>query len=73
MATLRYSASIEAGLREIVWEYLGYSGLICKNPLHTHWLVEVWEPASYDLSWLAYYLDLSHYNGRKHLPAYGLG
>ena len=73
VAPLRYAAAIEAALREKLGADLGYSGLICKNPLHTHWLVQVWEPASYDLSWLADYLDLSPYNGRKQLPAYGLG
>ena len=73
MAPLRYAAAIEAALREKLGADLGYSRLICKNPLHTHWLVQVWEPASYDLSWLADYLDLSPYNGRKQLPAYGLG
>ncbi|WP_406600059.1 replication initiation protein [Aeromonas caviae] len=71
VAPLRYAAAIEAALREKLGADLGYSGLICKNPLHTHWLVQVWEPASYDLSWLADYLDLSPYNGRKQLPAYG--
>ena len=73
VAPLRYAAAIEAALREKLGADLGYSGLICKNPLHTHWLVQVWEPASYDLSWLADYLDLSPYNGRKQLLAYGLG
>lgn len=73
VAPLRYAAAIEAALREKLGADLGYSGLICKNPLHTHWLVQVWESASYDLSWLADYLDLSPYNGRKQLPAYGLG
>ena len=73
VAPLRYAAAIEAALREKLGADLGYSGLICKNPLHTHWLVQVWEPASYDLSWLADYLDLSPYKGRKQLPAYGLG
>ncbi len=52
---------------------MGYSGLICKNPLHEHWLVQVWEPRLYDLAWLSDYLDLSPYNGRKSLPEYGLG
>ncbi len=73
VAPLRYAAAIEAALREKLGADLGYSGLICTNPLHTPWLVQVGEPASYDLSWLADYLDLSPYNGRKQLPAYGLG
>ena len=44
VAPLRYAAAIEAALREKLGADLGYSGLICKNPLHTHWLVQVWEP-----------------------------
>lgn len=73
VAPLRYAAAIEAALRDKLGADLGYSGLICKNPLHSHWLVQVWEPELYDLDWLADYLDLSPYNGRKQLPAYGLG
>lgn len=72
-APLRYAAAIEAALREKLGADMGYSGLICKNPLHEHWLVQVWEPRLYDLNWLADYLDLTPYNGRKQLPAYGLG
>ncbi|MFY2365656.1 replication initiation protein, partial [Klebsiella pneumoniae] len=49
------------------------SGLICKNPLHQHWLVQVWERRLYDLASLSDYLDLSSYNGRKSLPEYGVG
>lgn len=73
VAPLRYAAAIEAALREKLGADLGYSGLICKNPLHTHWLVQVWEPEPYTLDWLADYLDLSPYNGRRAMPAYGLG
>ncbi len=73
VAPLRYAAAIEAALREKLGADIGYSGLICKNPLHEHWLVQVWEPRLYDLAWLSDYLDLSPYNGRKSLPEYGLG
>lgn len=71
---LRYAASIEAALREKLGADPGYSGLICKNPLHPHWFVKVWEPHLYDLNWLEDYLDLSAYSDkRKRLPEYGLG
>ncbi|POI36262.1 replicase, partial [Klebsiella pneumoniae] len=60
-APLRYAAAIEAALREKLGADMGYSGLICKNPLHEHWLVQVWEPRLYDLAWLSDYLDLSSY------------
>jgi len=52
----------------------GYSGLICKNPLNPHWLINQWEYNLYTLDELADYLDLSPYkNKRKPLPDYGLG
>lgn len=71
---LRYAASIESALREKLGADPGYSGLICKNPLHPHWFVKVWEPHLYDLNWLHDYLDLSQFSdSRKRLPEYGLG
>lgn len=71
---LRYAASIENALREKLGADPGYSGLICKNPLHSHWQVMVWETHLYTLDWLADYLDLSPYaDKRKRLPEYGLG
>ncbi|MGL6117957.1 replication initiation protein, partial [Plesiomonas sp.] len=51
----------------------GYSGLICKNPNHTHWQIEVWQPELYTLDWLADYLDLGAANDREIIPDYGLG
>lgn len=71
---LRYAAAIEAALRDLLGADIGYSGLICKNPLHEHWQVQIWEPHSYTLNWLEDYLDLSKYSDRRRkLPEYGLG
>jgi len=71
---LRYAASVENALREKLGADPGYSGLICKNPLHSHWHVKEWETHLYSLDWLADYLDLSPYaDKRKRMPDYGLG
>lgn len=72
-APLRYAAAVENALREKLGADIGYSGLICKNPLSPHWLVSTWELKLYDLDWLADYLDLSSYSGKGRLPDYGLG
>jgi len=72
-APLRYAAAVENALREKLGADIGYAGLICKNPLNPHWQVSTWELCLYDLDWLADYVDLSAYSGRKRLPDYGLG
>ncbi len=71
---LRYAAAIEHALAVKLGADLGYAGLICKNPLHEHWDVVVWEDTSYDLGTLSDWLDLSAYSDRrKRMPDYGLG
>ena len=73
-APLRYAAAVEAGLRDKLDADIGYSGLICKNPLHGSWRVAVWQDDPYTLDELADYVDLNPYNDRrKNLPPYGLG
>ena len=72
-APLRYAAAVENALREKLGADIGYAGLICKNPLNPHWQVSTWESCLYNLDWLADYVDLSAYSGRKRLPDYGLG
>ncbi|MGL4602375.1 MAG: replication initiation protein, partial [Plesiomonas sp.] len=72
-APLKYAAAIENALRKKLGADTGYSGLICKNPNHTHWQIEVWQPELYTLDWLADYLDLGAANDREILPDYGLG
>lgn len=59
LKALKYAAAVEAGLCAKLGADRGYSGLICKNPLHTHWFVKIWETDLYSLDWLADYIELS--------------
>ncbi|MGL5666833.1 MAG: replication initiation protein [Shewanella sp.] len=59
---MRYAAAIEAALREKLGADRGYTGLICKKPLHPSWRVTTFQHYLYDLNWLADYLDLSSYD-----------
>lgn len=71
---IRYAASIDVALTKKLEADPGYAGLICKNPLHKNWNVQIWEPIPYDLHWIADYLDLEPYEDRRrHLPPIGLG
>ncbi|MDR2581789.1 MAG: replication initiation protein [Fibromonadaceae bacterium] len=71
---IRYAASVDVALTKKLNADPGYSGLICKNPLHDSWMVQTWEPYPYELGWIADYLDLEPYEDRrKHLPPIGLG
>lgn len=71
---LRYAASIDVALSLLLDADPGYSGLICKNPLHKHWNVMVFKLEPYSLGELAVNLDLEPYRDRRrHLPAIGLG
>lgn len=72
-AALRYAAAVEHALQQKLDADAAYCGLICKNPLHPHWQVSCWEQNLYTLDWLADYVDLSAYSGKKRLPEYGLG
>ena len=73
-APLRYAAAVDCALQRVLGADLGYSGLICKNPLHPHWQVTTWEPRLYTLADLDSWLDLQPaQDRRKRLPDYGLG
>lgn len=72
-AALRYAAAVEHALQQKLGADFCYGGLICKNPLNAHWQVSCWEQNLYTLDWLADYVDLSPYSGKKRLPEYGLG
>jgi len=73
VAPIRFAGAIDIAYREALDADYGYSGLICKNPLHPSW--RVWTPGSvYDLPHLAEFVDLSQYRDRRrHLDDYGLG
>lgn len=71
---LRYAASIDLALTELLGADPGYAKLIAKNPVHEQWLVFTPRSECYDLDELADYLDLSYYQDkRRRLPTVGLG
>lgn len=70
---LRYATAVEHVLRKKLDADTGYSGLICKNPNHSHWKIAVWQPEPYTLNWLADSLDLNAANDKKFVSDYGLG
>jgi len=70
---LRYAAAVENALCKKLDADTGYSGLICKNPNHSHWKIAVWQPEPYTLDWLADSLDLSAANNKEIVADYGLG
>jgi len=70
---LRYAAAVENALRKKLGADTGYSGLICKNPNHSHWKIAVWQPELYTLDWLADSLDLNAANDKEIVADYGLG
>ena len=56
---VRYVAAIERAIAEQLGADAGYSGLIIKNPAHSHWQTLVVETRPYSLSRLSQGLDLS--------------
>lgn len=70
---LRYAAAVEYAICEKLAADYGYAGLIVKNPLHEHWIVQTFQESPYSLGWLADYIDLSKVDYRKKSEAYGLG
>lgn len=73
MKPLKYAAAVENALRKKLDADAGYSGLICKNPNHSHWKIAVWQPELYTLDWLADSLDLNAANDKEIVADYGLG
>ncbi len=70
---LRYAAAVENVLRKKTGADAGYSGLICKNPNHSHWKIAVWQPKLYSLDWLADSRDLNAANDKEIVADYDLG
>lgn len=71
---LRYVASIDIALTELLGADAGYAKLIAKNPVHDRWLVFTPRTDLYDLDELAGWLDLEKYKDRRRrLPVHGLG
>lgn len=71
----RFAAAVDVALTTQLDADRGYAKLISKNPLREDaWIVQSFQPYSYDLPWLADYLDLDPYEDlRRNLPAIGLG
>jgi hypothetical protein len=70
----RFAASVDIAMTLKLDADAGYAGLICKNPLHKHWNTHTLNDQSYDLSYLADFVDLDFAKDkRKNLPEIGLG
>lgn len=72
---MRYLAAVETAMRAAMGADPGYSGLITKNPLHSHWRT-LWSYRAgvYDLDYLTEHLDLPKFVNRKRDPEeVGLG
>lgn len=70
----RFAAAVDVAMTLKLEADAGYAGLICKNPLHEHWNTIALNDDSYDLSYLADFVDLDFAkDARKNLPAIGLG
>jgi len=73
----RLLSAINEGYRHALDADPGFTQLICKNPLHEHWMVELLRHDLYDLNELAEYVDLNAADERirktpkKH--RYGIG
>lgn len=74
-APVRFAAAIECAYRESMRADPGYSGHLCKNPTHSHWITSVFRQDGYSLQELSEYIpDLNRFNDkRRKLPEYGLG
>ncbi|MBK4739199.1 replication initiation protein [Noviherbaspirillum pedocola] len=74
-APVRFAAAIECAYRESMGADAGYSGHLCKNPTHSHWITTTFRQDGYSLQELSEYIpDLNRFNDkRRKLPEYGLG
>lgn len=71
----RYAAAVDVALTRQLDADPGFAKLLAKNPLREDsWLVQTFQQYSYDLPWLADWLDLEPYRDqRRRLPPVGLG
>ena len=71
---MRFAGAVDVGMTLKLEADAGYAGLICKNPLHKHWDTYTLNDESYDLHYLADFVDLDFAKDqRKNLPSIGLG
>lgn len=81
LKALNYAACIEYALAAKLGADRGYSGLICKNPLSSKWIVASFKSESYDLAELAGWFDFEELDPRRRARekavnddnSYGLG
>lgn len=64
-APIRFLGAIEDALARQLKADFGYSGLICKNPIHDRWDTVVGRLQPYDMPELAEWLDLTPYSGKR--------
>lgn len=71
----RYAAAVDVALTQALEADTDYGKLLAKNPLREDaWIVQTFQRFSYDLPWLADYLDMEAYRDlRRNLPPVGLG
>lgn len=71
----RYAAAVDVALTRALEADTDYGKLLAKNPLREDaWIVQTFQRFSYDLPWLADYLDMEAYRDlRRNLPPVGLG
>ena len=61
----RFLGAVDIALTRKLEADPGYAGLISKNPIHKHWFTRAYQEESYDLNWLADYLDMSDLTDRR--------
>ena len=72
---MRYLAAVESAMTAKLEADPGYSGLITKNPIHSHWRT-AWAPpgaGTYDLGYLSEWLDLPKHAPRERPERVGVG
>ena len=72
-AAIRFAAAVDVAFSIKMSADPGYSGVLCKNPLHKHWKTYALG-GCYDLTELSEYVDLQPFGDRRrNLPDIGLG
>jgi len=74
-AAFRFACAVDVAMTKALDADPGYAKFISKNPLRSDaWIIQTYQQYSYDLPWMADYLDMEPYQDlRKNLPEVGLG
>lgn len=73
MGPIRFAAAVEAAYLHRLDADIGYSGIVCKNPLHNLWNVNYWRDHPYDLEEMSEWVPLDKIDRRKKVLDYGMG